>query len=88
MKPFIIERVWDAGKPVAVAERGSTLALLVEGTLRRIADAASGLAASAMVACFTNLRARRLEIGTQPGCLPRQPGLNCVSGFGKGKAHL
>ena len=36
MRPFVIERVWDAGKPVAFAERGSTLALLVEATVRRI----------------------------------------------------
>jgi hypothetical protein len=41
MRPFVIERVWNAGKPVAVAERGSTLALLVEATVRRITAAAT-----------------------------------------------
>ena len=51
MKPFVIERVWDAGKPVAVAERGSTLALLVEATIRRITAAATSPAGCPCCRC-------------------------------------
>ena len=36
MNPFAVEQIWHAGRPVKVAERGSTLALLVEATVRRI----------------------------------------------------
>ena len=41
MNPFAVEQIWHAGRPVKVAERGSTLALLVEGTVRRITAAAA-----------------------------------------------
>jgi hypothetical protein len=51
MRPFVIERVWDAGKPVAFAERGSTLALLVEATVRRITTAATSPGACPCCRC-------------------------------------
>ena len=41
MNPFAVEQIWHAGRPVKVAERGSTLALLVEATVRRITAAAA-----------------------------------------------
>ena len=41
MTPFAVQQVWHAGRPVTVAERGSTLALLVEATVRRITAAAA-----------------------------------------------
>jgi hypothetical protein len=41
MTPFAVEQIWHAGRPVKVAERGSTLALLVEATVRRITAAAA-----------------------------------------------
>jgi hypothetical protein len=56
MKPFVIERVWDAGKPVAVAERGSTLALLVEATVRRITAAATSPGGCPCCRCSSPIR--------------------------------
>jgi hypothetical protein len=42
MTPFAVEQVWHAGRPVpVVAEKGSTLGLLVEATIRRITAAAT-----------------------------------------------
>ena len=41
MNPFAVEQIWHAGRPVKVAERGSTLALLVEATVRRITAVAA-----------------------------------------------
>ena len=41
MNPFAVEQIWHAGRPVKVAERGRTLALLVEATVRRITAAAA-----------------------------------------------
>ena len=35
MTPFAVEQVWHAGRPIPVADKGSTLALLVEATIRR-----------------------------------------------------
>jgi hypothetical protein len=51
MRPFVTERVWDAGKPVAFAEHGSTLALLVEATVRRIIAAATSPGGSPCCRC-------------------------------------
>ena len=56
MKPFVIERVWDAGKPVAFAERGSTLALLVEATVRRITAAATSSGGCPCCRCSIPIR--------------------------------
>jgi hypothetical protein len=41
MMPFAVEQIWHAGRPVRVAEKGSTLALLLEATVRRITAAAA-----------------------------------------------
>ena len=42
MTPFAVEQVWHAGRPIpVVAEKGSTLGLLVEATIRRITAAAT-----------------------------------------------
>jgi hypothetical protein len=58
MRPFVIERVWGAGKPVAFAERGSTLALLVEATVRPITVAATSLGGCPAAAARARSRAR------------------------------
>jgi len=36
---FAIEQIWHTGRPVKVAEKGSTLGLLIEATARRITAA-------------------------------------------------
>ena len=41
MTPFAVEQVWHAGRPIPIAEKGSTLGLLVQATIRRITAAAA-----------------------------------------------
>jgi hypothetical protein len=56
MKPFLIERVWNAGRPVAVTERGSTRALLVEATIRRITATATSPGGCPCCRCSNPIR--------------------------------
>ena len=35
MTPFAVEQIWHAGRPVRVAEKGSTLAMLLEAVARQ-----------------------------------------------------
>ena len=51
MIPFAVEQIWHAGRPVKVAERGSTLALLVEATARRISARATSPAGCPCCRC-------------------------------------
>lgn len=74
MRPFVIERAWDAGKPVAVAERGATLALLAEATVRRITAAATSPAGCPCCQRDRTLRSGHHAIenpATKPGEGPR-----------------
>ena len=56
MTPFAVEQIWHAGRPVKVAERGCTLALLVEATVRRIAAAAASPAGCPCCRCAVPIR--------------------------------
>jgi hypothetical protein len=56
MNPFAVEQIWHAGRPVKVAERGSTLALLVEATVRRITAAAASPASCPCCRCSIPIR--------------------------------
>jgi hypothetical protein len=56
MTPFAVEQVWHTGHPVKVAGKGSTLALLVEGTVRRIAAATTSPAGCACCRCSSPIR--------------------------------
>jgi hypothetical protein len=55
MQPFVIKRVWDAGRPVAFAERGSTLALLL-AAVQRITAAAISPAGCPWSRCSSPIR--------------------------------
>jgi hypothetical protein len=56
MTPFAVQQVWRAGRPVPVAEKGSTLALLLEATVRRITAAATSPAGCPCCRCSIPLR--------------------------------
>ena len=56
MIPFAVEQIWHAGRPVKVAERGGTLALLVEATVRRITAAAASPAGCPCCRCSIPIR--------------------------------
>ena len=56
MTPFAVQQVWRAGRPVPVTEKGSTLALLVEATVRRITAAATSPAGCPCCRCSIPLR--------------------------------
>jgi hypothetical protein len=56
MTPFAVEHVWHAGRPVRVAEKGSTLALLLEATVRRITAAAASDAGCPCCRCSIRIR--------------------------------
>ena len=56
MNPFAIEQIWHAGHPVKVDERGSTLALLVEATIRRITAAATSPGGCPCCRCSNPIR--------------------------------
>jgi len=56
MNPFAIEQIWHAGHPVKVDERGSTLALLVEATIRRITAAATSHGGCPCCRCSNPIR--------------------------------
>jgi hypothetical protein len=56
MRPFVIERVWNDGKPVVITERGSTLALLVEATIRRITAAVTSSGGCPCCRCSSPIR--------------------------------
>ena len=56
MNPFAVEQIWHAGHPLKVAERGSTLALLVEATVRRITAAATSPGGCPCCRCSSPIR--------------------------------
>jgi hypothetical protein len=56
MNPFAVEQVWHAGRPIPVGERGSTLALLLAATVRRITAAAASDAGCPCSRCSTRIR--------------------------------
>ena len=56
MIPFAVQQVWRAGRPVPVTEKGSTLALLLEATVRRITAAATSPAGCPCCRCAILLR--------------------------------
>jgi hypothetical protein len=56
MTPFTVEQVWHAGRPIAVGEKGSTLALLLAAAVRRITAAAASDAGCPCCRCSTRIR--------------------------------
>jgi CelD/BcsL family acetyltransferase involved in cellulose biosynthesis len=56
MTPFAVQQVWRAGHPVPVTEKGSTLALLFEATVRRITAAATSPSGCPCCRCSTPIR--------------------------------
>ena len=56
MTPFAVQQVWRAGRPVPVTEKGSTLALLLEATVRRIIAAATSPSGCPCCRCSTPIR--------------------------------
>jgi hypothetical protein len=56
MTPFAVEQVWHAGRPIPVGEKGSTLALLVAATVRRITAAAASDVGCPCCRCSTPIR--------------------------------
>ena len=56
MVAFAIEQIWHTGRPVKVAEKGSTLGLLVEATARRITAAVTSPAGCPCCRCSIPIR--------------------------------
>jgi hypothetical protein len=56
MTSFAVQQVWRAGRPLPVAEKGSTLALLLEATVRRITAAATSPAGCPCCRCSIPIR--------------------------------
>jgi hypothetical protein len=56
MTPFAVEQIWRAGRPVKVAEKGSTLALLLEATVRRVTAAATSSTGCPCCRCSIPIR--------------------------------
>ena len=56
MLPFAVQQVWRAGRPVTIADKGSTLALLLEATVRRIITAVNSPAGCPCCRCSIPLR--------------------------------
>jgi hypothetical protein len=56
MIPFAVEQIWHAGRPVKVAQRGSSLALRVEAAVRRITAAAASPASCPCCRCSIPIR--------------------------------
>ena len=56
MTPFAVQQIWHAGHPVKVDERGSTLALLVEATVRRITATATSPGGCPCCRCSSPIR--------------------------------
>ena len=56
MTPFAVQQVWRAGRPAPVTEKGSTLALLFEATVRRITAAATSPAGCPCCRCSTPIQ--------------------------------
>jgi hypothetical protein len=57
MTPFAVQQVWHAGRAVPVGEKGSTLALLLDATVRRITAAATS--PTGCPCCRCSIRIRR-----------------------------
>ena len=56
MTPFAVEQIWHAGRPVPVAEKGSTLALLFAATVQRITAAAASPIGCPCCRCTISIR--------------------------------
>jgi hypothetical protein len=59
MTPFAVEQIWHAGRPVRVAEKGSTLATLLEASVRRITITAAGASDAGCPCCRCSIQIRR-----------------------------
>ena len=56
MTPFVVQQIWHAGRPVPVTEKGSTLALLLEATVRRITAVAASPTGCPCCCCAIPIR--------------------------------